>query len=364
MTRAAAGLALGCLALGGLAPAPDQSTSRAVPPHPRGYVASRASAAPAIDGRLDDPAWQRAAWTDLFVDIEGDARPKPRFDTRVKMLWDDAFFYIGADLTEPHLWATLREHDSVIFRDHDFEVFIDPNGDNHEYYEFEINALGTFWDLLLPKPYKDDGKAVNAWEIPGLKSAVRLNGTLNDPGDTDRGWSVELAFPWKALGEVAHRPAPPRDGDQWRVNFSRVEWPTEVVGGRYQKPAGAREANWVWSPQGVIDMHRPDTWGYVQFSTAPPGRAAFVPDPNWPARAWLHRVYYAEREYRRANGRWADSLAALGLGPPSEPGLSGATLGATGDLFQACVWVMYGKELANRFCIRQDSLVWSGGKIG
>ena len=59
------------------------------------------------------------------------------------MLWDDDYFYIGAELREPHVWGTLTAHDSVIFHDNDFEVFIDPNGDNHEYYEFEINALGT-----------------------------------------------------------------------------------------------------------------------------------------------------------------------------------------------------------------------------
>ena len=73
------------------------------------------------------------------------------------MLWDDQYFYVGAELEEPDVWVTLTEHDSVIFRDNDFEVFIDPNSDNHEYYEFEINALGTFWDLLLPPPYKDGG---------------------------------------------------------------------------------------------------------------------------------------------------------------------------------------------------------------
>ena len=50
---------------------------------------------------------------------------------------------------------TLTEHDSVIFQDNDFEVFIDPDGDNHNYYEIEINALNTEWDLRLPKPYRD-----------------------------------------------------------------------------------------------------------------------------------------------------------------------------------------------------------------
>src|SRR5262249_25368879 len=110
---------------------------------PKGYVCYRVSEPIVVDGRLDEPAWQRVPWTDVFVDIEGDAKPRPRFRTRVKMVWDEQYFYVGADLEEPHVWGTLTQHDSVIFQDNDFEVFIDPNGDNHEYYEFEINALNT-----------------------------------------------------------------------------------------------------------------------------------------------------------------------------------------------------------------------------
>ena len=238
--------------------------ARTAPP-PRAYAAPHSPAAPVIDGWLNDAAWRAAPWSDLFVDIEGNAKPKPRFDTRVKMLWDDSYFYVGAELREPHVWATLTAHDSVIFHDPDFEVFIDPNGDGLEYYEFEINARGAYWDLFLARPYKQGGKAQNAWEIPGLKSAIWVEGTLNDPRDTDHGWFVELAFPWAVLRDFARRPAPPRDGDQWRVNFSRVEWPIDIVDNAYRKPAGAKEDNWVWSPQGVIDMHKPDMWGVVTF---------------------------------------------------------------------------------------------------
>jgi hypothetical protein len=312
-----------------------------------------------VDGRLDDAAWREAPWTSDFVDIEGDARPRPPLRTRAKMLWDDQAFYIGAEMAEPGLWATLTRHDSVIFKDHDFEVFIDPNGDSHEYYEFEINALGTFWDLLLPRPYKDGGRAVDAWEIPGLRSAVHLEGTLDDPADIDRGWTVELAFPWRVLGELARRDAPPKDGDQWRVNFSRVEWSLRVAGGVYEKVPGTKESNWVWSPQGVVDMHRPETWGYIQFSSATrsANAPAFRPDASLPARRWLHEVYYAQRDYRHRHGRWARTLDELGVAAPSGAELGAATLELTSDLFQARVELhsASGIQLWN---IRQDALVW------
>jgi hypothetical protein len=172
---------------------------------------------------------------------------------------DDEYFYVAAELEEPHIWATLTQHDSVIFHDNDFEVFLDPNGDTLEYCEFEINALNTGWDLFLDKPYRHGGKASNAWKIPGLKTAVHIDGTLNNPADKDRGWSVELAFPWKVPAEHAHKPAPPRNGDEWRVNFSRVQWQSRIV-------------NWVWSPQGLINMHVPEKWGRLRFVVVAPAK--------------------------------------------------------------------------------------------
>jgi hypothetical protein len=327
--------------------------------HPRGYVCYRAQGKVTIDGKLDEAAWRAVPWTEDFVDIEGDRRPRPRFKTRVKMLWDDKYFYIGAELEEPHVWATLTKHDSVIFRDNDFEVFIDPDGDNHNYAELEINALNTTWDLLLKKPYRDGGKGLNEYEIEGLKTAVHVHGTLNNPRDTDKGWTVEIAIPWKALGKLAPVAAPPRDGDQWRVNFSRVEWRHEVVDGKYRKVKGRPEDNWVWSPQGVVDMHRPETWGYVQFSKAAPGKATFRPDPAGPARHLLHRVYYAQRAFQKKHNRYAQTLKELGLPSLKHKSLTGPLrLEAKGDEFQAVVDVRYPDGRTHRWHIRQDSRVW------
>ncbi len=322
---------------------------------PKGYVCHRTTDTIEIDGKLDENSWQNALWTDDFADIQGDVKPRPKFRTHARMLWDDEYFYVGAELEEPHVWATLTQHDSVIFHNNDFEIFIDPNGDNHEYYEIEINALGTEWDLLLIRPYKDGGPAVNSWEIPGLKVAVHVEGTINDPTDVDKNWSVEVAIPWKVLAECARRKTPPSDGDQWRVNFSRVEWEVEVVDGKYQKIAGKPEDNWVWSPQGIINMHRPEKWGYVQFSTAGVGEAEYHPDPSTSARDLLHRVYCAQRDYKEKHGRWAATITELGL-----EGIERLLqMQVTQSSFEVVVEVKHPEGKTLRWHIRQDALVWA-----
>ncbi len=286
-------------------------------PAPRGYVCYRTESAPTIDGRIDDAVWQAAPWSEDFVDIEGDKRPKPRFRTRMKMLWDEKALYIAAELEEPHIWGTITERDSVIFEDPDFEVFIDPDGDNQLYAELEVNAKNTVWDLLLTKPYRAKGRAINGWDIVGLKTGVAINGTINDPSDVDKSWTVEIAWPLKSLSEISNAAIPPKDGDQWRINFSRVEWDTAVQAGKYVKIKDGEkyrpEHNWVWSPQGVIDMHRPHRWGYVQFSTQAQFPAPFIRDPARGIQELLNDIYERQREYHDTNKVYAKTLKDLGV---------------------------------------------------
>jgi hypothetical protein len=292
------------------------------------YICYRAPQALTIDGRLDEPAWKKAAWTELFVDIEGALKPKPRFKTRAKMLWDGDYFYLGAELEEPDIWATLTKRDSIIFYDNDFELFIDPTGSTHLYYELEINAFGTEWDLLLVKPYRDGGPAVHAWDIQGLKTEVYCDGTINRPGDKDKGWSIEIALPWEVLKECAPDKKPPRGGDQWRVNFSRVEYRVEVKDGKSTKvndPATGKplpEDNWVWAPTGLINIHYPELWGYVQFSDlmAGEGKDTFRSRPEEAAKWALRKIYYKEKTYFMKNDRYGGSLADLGISEIKIPG--------------------------------------------
>lgn len=316
-----------------------------------------------IDGNIDDVSWQNVQWTDKFVDIEGAPKPDPRFQTSVKMLWDDKYFYIGAELEEPDVWATLTERDAVIFHDNDFEVFIDPDGDTHEYYEFEMNALNTIWDLFLVKPYRDDGPAINTWDIKGLKSAVQINGTLNRPENRDGGWTIEVAFPWDVLKESAHKDSPPKSGDQWRVNFSRVEWKIETKNGKYQKVINPQtgkpypEDNWVWSPQGLINMHYPEMWGFVQFSDIVVGtgtdRFIFQLEEN--VKWALRQIYYAEKKYFESNKKYTTNLNELGLMDVKVEGYSLPIIQTISNLYEAVIISVDGKI---KWYISQDGKTW------
>jgi hypothetical protein len=330
---------------------------------PRQYVCYRTSSPPSIDGRIDDAAWHAAPWTDVFVDIEGGSRPHPRFQTRAKMLWDQDYFYVAAEMEEPDIWGTLTERDSIIYHDNDFEVFIDPDGDTQMYYELEVNPLGTVFDLLLPRTYRDGGLPIIAWDIAGLRLAVHTRGTMNRPGDRDEGWTVEMAMPWKILREAAPQARLPRPGEQWRVNFSRVEWQALAKDGRYSRrtdPASGTllpADNWVWSPQGAIDMHMPERWGYVQFSRVEAGAGTdrFADDPNEAMKWALRRLYYRQRQFRGANGRYADDLALLKAADVRVDGLDLAlSMQATRDMYRIDAKA-FGSAVAH---IQHDGKVW------
>ncbi len=287
---------------------------------PRSYTAMRPVDEIVIDGKLSETSWQLAAWTEDFFDIEGSLKPLPFHRTRVKMLWDASYLYFAAVMEEPHIWAKLTQRDAVIFHDNDFEIFLDPDGDTHDYYELELNALGTLWDLLIIKPYRDrQHVAVNAWDIRNIDYAIGIEGSINDPSDTDSLWCVELKLPLSVISELANMPVPPRDGDYWRLNFSRVQWDTRIVDNDYQKIPGKPEYNWVWSPQGLIAMHYPERWGYLFFADHAVNTALTPGSYEIPAREevkeTLRQIYYKQKQYFMDHGQYARNLRSLGVKP-------------------------------------------------
>jgi hypothetical protein len=253
----------------------------------------------AIDGRLDRPAWRDAPRSPRFVDL---VTGVPGFlETRMASLWDDEFLYVAFWASEPNVRAKLTERDSLVWTENDVEIFI---GGEDCYYEFEINALGTvyevfyIWQDALKKGGRFDvpefdlmkrkvdvlggfqdgmryGKhprgarwAFMDYDVPGLRAAVRVQGTLNDPTDVDAGWTAEIAFPWSGLKHLAgSRPMPPSPGDVWRMDFSRFEL-LESCGVTVEPHPG-----WALNRHGVYDSHIPECFSFVHFSEKRAGKA-------------------------------------------------------------------------------------------
>lgn len=328
-------------------------------PQPKEYVAYQVTDKLTIDGNLEETNWLAANWSTAFLDIQGTDFPVPDQLTQMKMLWDKNFLFIGIKLNEKNIWATYSERESVIFHENDIEIFIDPDGDTHNYYEVEINALGTLWDLLLTKPYKNGGKPINGWNINDFEYAIHLDGTINDPSDEDNFWSIEMAIPWKSLSQSGPSYQAPENGDQWRINFSRVQWQIEPTENGYSKKINPQsgkafpEDNWVWSPVGLINMHLPERWGYVQFSDTQVGQGnnIFVIDPNEKIKNELRKLYDAEKAFFSAHGHYTNLLTEL----TSNSSLSDVAIEASKSWFKISSPATSKGEYWH---ITEDSRVW------
>jgi hypothetical protein len=260
------------------------------------YTCYRVGEPPTIDGRLTASAWKKAPKSPRFVDmVTGDPA---FFDTRAAALWDSKNLYIGFWVEEPFVEAHLTERDSLIFMENDVEVFID-GGDC--YYEFEINALNTIYevffiwqdayqrgskfdveefDLLGRRALSFGGNydrsgwnfwkgthprgvrwAFTDWDFPGVQSAVHVDGLINNRSVVDKGWTVELAFPWSGMKWLADgRSLPPKEGDVWNIFFGRFEKLESA--GTLPQPQPA----WCWNKHGVLDTHMPEKFTRVRFS--------------------------------------------------------------------------------------------------
>jgi hypothetical protein len=104
-------------------------------------------------------------------------------------------------------------------------------------------------------------------------------------------------------------------------------------------------------------MHRPEKWGYVQFTKLEPGRVRPQPDLTAPGRDRLHQVYYAQKGHKAKTGAYAKSLEELGL---SSKELPPTTLRTTPDGFEAMVVIPKGLDSILPLTIRADSKIIVG----
>ena len=279
---------------------------------PKTYSAIKIKNPITIDGRAAEIDWQKAEWSSDFVDITHADDLMPTLQTRVKMLWDDQHLYLYAEMQEPHIWADIVQHDAIIYHNNDFEVFIKPSSQQEIYYELEVNPLNTILDLAMTKPYRYNGEALIHWDLKGLKSAVHHQGTLNNPNDTDQYWSVEMAIPFQSILAFGKGKKPVANS-QWQINFSRVQWQHSVENGIYQRKKLhnklLEEHNWVWSPIGIINMHYPERWGYVQFVESP--TSSITLPKAYSIQKLIWNVHYLQQLHFNTNKKYASKLKDL-----------------------------------------------------
>ncbi|TMW55254.1 hypothetical protein Poli38472_013145 [Pythium oligandrum] len=281
-----------------------------------------------IDGRVDKEEWSHVPWSDAFVDIEGVVKKPTVYPlTRMKMMYDDQHLYIAAELVEKQIWGTILEKNATMYHENDFEVFLNPDGSRHNYYELELNCLNTIWELVLNKPYKDGYSIKNPYNLEHVQTAVYVDGVTNDPQVECTKWSVEVCYRLSELVQFDRlRERPARAGDVWRVNFSRVQYQLMTVLDeetnelQYAKVPDTREDNIVWAPTGVIDIHRPEKWGFVLFSSASDEHEGIL-ELNKAMETFLceqiameqilDTIYYDQRTFHATHENYAESLEEL-----------------------------------------------------
>ncbi len=228
-----------------------------------------------IDGKLDEEVWKMAE-PKLLVDIVTGENPK--YPVYGRLLWDNKYLYVGFEIEDPNVWAMCNIRDAVMYGGKPFnesfvKVFIDPDGDGRNYVEIHVNPLNNVYDvyilntwarktqekLCIPRWLPCISPDWIDWDCKGLKSATKIEGTINDFSDKDKGWSVEIAIPFSSLKKVTkYKFYPPHVGDIWKIHLAR----------RYVSKVRDDPKNafyWTWPPSGEVQCHRVDTWGNLIF---------------------------------------------------------------------------------------------------
>jgi hypothetical protein len=249
-----------------------------------------------IDGKLDEAAWKTAPVLAL-VDVANGQKPtNSPVNGSARVLWNDTNLYVGFEVEEanivggfpknakdPHLWTK----DTV-------EVMVDPDGDgdNDDYYEIQVNPQNLVFDTQYdhyndPKTDPDGPFGHEAWSAK-LKSAVTVDGTVDKPDDTDKGYVVEAAIPFKSFNKA--KKVPPALGDSWRLNFyamkdnAGVGWSPILGQGNFHKASRFGRVRftakgWTPPPPVLADGGAPAASGSAAPTPAPSGSAAAAKPP-------------------------------------------------------------------------------------
>ena len=211
--------------------------TRNVGPVPK-YEVKRAKGRIAINGLLDDEAWRHATPAVEFV-FPWDNQTGAKQKTRAKLLWDSDYL------------SVCGQRDDPTYRDDAVEIFIHPGPKYKLYWGFEMNAKAIMYDYISVPGVVH----LTDSDVPGSMLATTIRGTLNQRGDKDQGWTLELAIPWRAFRDFSGTPLPPKAGDVWRANLNRWDG----------VEPNRRLSQWSDSALNTPNPHNPERFGELLF---------------------------------------------------------------------------------------------------
>jgi len=170
---------------------------------PKVVAVPRAASAIAVDGKLDERAWRKAARIPSFEHYRKAA--ELRNQTEVLLLYDEQAFYVGCRCSEAEVTrirAAVTQHDGSLWEDDCVEIFLDTKADRAGFLHFILNTIGTRYDALGEDPYGYNP----TWEGKAKLGAGE--------------WTAEIRIPFSELGAPT-----PEPGDHWLGNFCREQQP-------------------------------------------------------------------------------------------------------------------------------------------
>jgi hypothetical protein len=228
------------------------------------YVVRRASGKIAIDGKADEPDWATAQSTGPFKVAQGG--DDPGGSASAKLLWDDQNLYVLVEIADKDVASQYEKHDDPLWKEDAVELFIDADKNGHGYVELQVNPRNATFDSWFANVRPDGDEK---WDS-GMKTAVVVDGTLDQRDDEDRGWSAEIQIPLAAVkgrDDKMDVRIPPHVADSWKLDIVRVEKPKDKGG-----TASA------WAQISVSDFHAPDKLVPVIFGDEK-GRAEVGAEP-------------------------------------------------------------------------------------
>jgi len=186
---------------------------QAEPQRPR-YEVRRFAAPVTIDGQVNADEWSQASPAVEFI-FPWETQTGAKQKTRARLLWDDTNLYVAYEVEDTDITAQFTERDAAVYRDDTVEIFLNVRPTQTVgYYGIEINVRGAMFDYFCV----DAQYFIKRFQIEGIEMGIKIDGTLNQREDQDRGWSMELAIPWANFSDMARIP---QAGTVFTANLNR-----------------------------------------------------------------------------------------------------------------------------------------------